>query len=56
MNGSGFLSMSGYALYVWGSYGLGLLAMGLEVVLLVRRHKALRNQTQTLRHTHQEEI
>jgi heme exporter protein CcmD len=43
MNWSGFFSMVGYALYVWGSYGLVLMAMGLEVLLLLRRHKALRN-------------
>lgn len=41
MNWSEFLSMDGYAFYVWGSYGLALLAMGSEVLFLVRRRKAL---------------
>ena len=53
MNWAEFLSMGGYGLYVWGSYGLALTAMGVEVLLLVRRRKALRNQTQTFRNSHQ---
>ena len=35
-----FLSMGGYALYVWGSYLVTLLAIGGEVLLLVRRKKS----------------
>ena len=35
-----FLSMGGYALYVWGSYLVTLLAIGSEVLLLVRRKKS----------------
>ena len=34
--------MGGYALYVWGSFALTLIAMGGEVLLLVRRQKARR--------------
>ena len=34
-----FLSMGGYALYVWGSYLVTLLAIGGEVFLLMRRKK-----------------
>jgi heme exporter protein D len=38
---SDFLAMGGYALYVWGSYGvvLGLLVM--EIVLLILRKRAI---------------
>jgi heme exporter protein D len=34
---SEFLAMGGYGLYVWGSYGVTVLALLLEVVLVVRR-------------------
>ncbi len=34
-----FLAMGGYGLYVWGSYGLGLVLMGAEPVLAARRHR-----------------
>lgn len=29
-----FLAMGGYGLYVWGSYGMALLCIVIEVVLL----------------------
>ena len=32
-----FLSMGGYAWYVWGSYGVTVLALVLEVISLRRR-------------------
>jgi heme exporter protein D len=41
MNWSRFFSQGGYAFYVWGSYGLALLAMGGEVIFLLRRKKSL---------------
>ena len=34
---SEFLSMGGYAFYVWGSYAVAFGALALEVALLVRR-------------------
>ena len=37
-----FLAMGGYGAYVWGSYGVTLLAIALEVALLVARHRAAR--------------
>jgi heme exporter protein D len=37
MSWSRFLFMGGYAFYVWGSYGLTLMAIGGEVLLLLRR-------------------
>lgn len=41
---SEFFSMGGYALYVWGSYLVALLAIGGEVVFLLRRKKCLLQQ------------
>jgi heme exporter protein D len=32
-----FLSMGGYGVYLWGSYGVAFAALALEVALLVRR-------------------
>lgn len=31
--------MGGYGLYVWGSYGVTVLALALEVYLVVRRSR-----------------
>lgn len=39
MNWSEFFSMGGYAFYVWGSYGVALVAIAGEVILLLRRKK-----------------
>lgn len=44
MNWSEFFSMGGYALYVWGSYVAALLVLGGEVVLLMKRKKAVRKR------------
>jgi heme exporter protein D len=32
-----FLSMGGYAFYVWGSYAVAFVALALEVAFLLRR-------------------
>lgn len=37
---SAFVAMGGYGLYVWGSYGLAAIAIGLEVAALVGRHRS----------------
>ena len=37
---SDFLSQGGYAAYVWGSYGLGLALIVLEILLLRRERSA----------------
>ena len=42
---SEFLSMGGYGLYVWGSFGVTALVMLLEVWSLSARRRALRDQT-----------
>ena len=34
-----FFEMGGYAFYVWGSFGVALLLMALEVWLLLRRRR-----------------
>ncbi len=41
MTWSEFFSMGGYAVYVWGSYLVTLLALGGEVAFLLRRKKSL---------------
>jgi heme exporter protein CcmD len=40
MSWPGFLFMGGYGFYVWGAYVLTLMAMGGEVLLLLRRLSA----------------
>lgn len=39
MNWAQFFEMGGYAFYVWGSFGVALLLMGVEVLLLLRRRR-----------------
>ena len=39
---SDFLQMGGYALFVWGSYLVTILALVIEIALLRRRNKTLR--------------
>lgn len=39
---SDFLQMGGYALFVWGSYLVTILALIIEIALLRSRNKALR--------------
>ncbi len=34
-----FLAMGGYALYVWGSYGVTFAALALEIAVLMKRAK-----------------
>jgi heme exporter protein D len=42
---SEFLSMGGYGGYVWGSYGVTLVLLAVEVVFLIRRKRKLENKT-----------
>ena len=39
---SEFFAMGGYGLYVWGSYAVTAVFMGLEPVLAARRHAQAR--------------
>jgi heme exporter protein D len=41
MNWSDFFAMGGYGLYVWGSYAVTALCMGVEVILLLSRKRTL---------------
>lgn len=34
-----FLDMGGYALYVWGAYGMSAAALGWELLMLVQRRR-----------------
>jgi heme exporter protein D len=34
-----FAHMGGYALYVWGAYGMAALALGWELVMLMQRRR-----------------
>jgi heme exporter protein D len=36
---SEFLAMGGYAWYVWGSYGVTVACLALEVVLVMKRSR-----------------
>jgi len=36
-----FLSMGGYGLYVWGSFGMCALVIALELALIAQRRRAL---------------
>jgi len=36
-----FFSMGGYALYVWGSYGVTFLLLGAEVLMLLKRKRSV---------------
>jgi len=38
---SEFISMGGYGFYVWGSYGVTLLLLGAEVLMLLKRRREL---------------
>jgi len=44
MNWTRFFNMGGYAFYVWGSFGVSLVSMGVEVLWLRRRKRALLRQ------------
>ncbi len=41
MNWGDFFAMGGYGLYVWGSYGVTVLCMAVEVILLLSRKRTL---------------
>ena len=44
-----FFHMGGYALYVWGSYGVMAVLLVAELVLLSRRNKSLVARLRSLR-------
>jgi len=44
MNWSEFFNMGGYALYVWGSYGMAALVLVFNVLAARRREKSVRRE------------
>jgi heme exporter protein D len=44
-----FLAMGGYALYVWGAYGVAVVVVALEIVLLRARTRTARRLAGTPR-------
>ena len=44
-NFSEFISMGGYGFYVWGSYGVMLVLLAAELIMLRARKKRLTEQT-----------
>ena len=49
MNWMEFFAMKGYALYVWGSYGIALLLMLIEIILVRHRRKTALQQLRLMR-------
>ena len=49
MNWSEFFAMKGYALYVWGSYGIALLVVAVEIILLRHKRKTTLQQLRLMR-------
>ncbi len=49
MNWSEFFAMKGYALYVWGSYGVALLVFAVEIILLRHKRKITLQQLRLMR-------
>jgi heme exporter protein D len=44
-----FLDMGGYALYVWGSFGMTAVVLGWEVVMLAQRRRRAADEVRTWR-------
>jgi heme exporter protein D len=42
---SDFFAMGGYALYVWGSYGVTFFVLFMEVILLLKRKRKAGDET-----------
>jgi heme exporter protein D len=45
---SQFVAMGGYGLYVWGSFGMCIVVLVVEVALLAARRRALRHDVDDL--------
>ncbi len=50
-----FFSMGGYALYVWGSFGVTALLMLAEPILLRSRYRGVQARLRRIVRMHQEE-
>lgn len=55
MNWSEFFAMKGYALYVWGSYGMALLIFIIEIALVRHKRKITLQQLRLMREAGEEE-
>lgn len=44
-----FLDMGGYALYVWGSFGMTAVVLGWEAVMLVQRRRRAADEVRSWR-------
>ncbi|MBA0901764.1 MAG: heme exporter protein CcmD [Candidatus Nitrotoga sp.] len=51
MNWGDFFAMNGYALYVWGSYGMALLALSIEITVVRRKGMAVLRRLRLARNT-----
>lgn len=49
MNWADFFAMKGYALYVWGSYGVAVLVFVMEIILVRHRRKIALRQLRLVR-------
>jgi len=52
---SDFFAMKGYALYVWGSYGVALLVFIVEILLVRHKRKITLQQLRLMRDAGEEE-
>lgn len=48
MNWGEFFAMKGYALYVWGSFGVAVLVFALEIILVRHRRKLALQQVRLM--------
>jgi heme exporter protein D len=55
MNWAEFFAMKGYALYVWGSYGMALLVFVVEILLVRHKRKITLQQLRLMRDAGEEE-
>jgi heme exporter protein D len=55
MNWAGFFAMKGYALYVWGSYGMALAVFVIEILLVRHKRKITLRQLRLMRNAGEEE-
>ena len=54
MNWGEFFAMNGYGFYVWGSYGLALLVMVTEIILVRHKRKITLQQLRLMREAGEE--
>ena len=49
-----FFNMGGYAFYVWGSYGVTLLAFVIEILMVLHKRKITLQQVRLMREAGEE--